>query len=50
MSGMPRRLVLAFSLFCCLALQLPAQAPRTAIMGINVVDVIRGETVERFPQ
>src|SRR5262249_9756889 len=42
MPGMPRRLVLAFSI-CCLASQLPAQAPRTAIMGINVVDVVRGE-------
>ncbi len=44
MSGMPRHPVPAFSLFFCLAWQLPAQAPRTAITGINVVDVVRGET------
>lgn len=43
MSGMPRPPVLAFSLISCLASQLSAQAPRTAITGINVVDVVRGE-------
>src|SRR5258705_4214741 len=43
MSGMPRHPVPAFSLIFCLASQLPAQAPRTAITGINVVDVVRGE-------
>src|SRR5713101_2727786 len=43
MSGMPRYPVPAFSLIFCLASQLPAQAPRMAITGINVVDVVRGE-------
>jgi imidazolonepropionase-like amidohydrolase len=44
MSGMPRHLVLAFALISFLTLQLPAQAPPpTAITGINVVDVVRGE-------
>lgn len=38
-----RHPVPAFSLIFCLASQLPAQAPRTAITGINVVDVVRGE-------
>jgi imidazolonepropionase-like amidohydrolase len=43
MSGMPRHPVPAFSLIFCLASQLPAQGPRTAITGISVVDVVRGE-------
>src|SRR5713226_8898649 len=43
MTGMLRHPVPAFLLIFCLASQLPAQAPRTAITGINVVDVMRGE-------
>ena len=43
MSGMPRCPVSTFSLLFCLTSQLAAQTPRTAITGINVVDVVRGE-------
>jgi imidazolonepropionase-like amidohydrolase len=43
MSGMLRYLVCASCLTFFLSCQLPAQAPPTAITGINVVDVVRGE-------
>jgi imidazolonepropionase-like amidohydrolase len=43
MTGMPSHPVPTLLLISCLASQLPAQAPPTAITGINVVDVVRSE-------